>query len=64
MTRGWSAKVKLTRAEIAEILDALADQRDPFGKRAGDLEVRLSDLMHRGDREQAVRAHLEQRGTR
>lgn len=54
----WSAKVKLTRAEIAEILDALADLRDPFGDEPSDLEVRLSNLMHRGDREQAVREHL------
>lgn len=51
----WSATVKLTRAEIAEVLDALADMRDPFGDEPSDLEVRLSSLMHRGDREQALR---------
>lgn len=53
--RGWSAKVKLSRSEIAAILDALADERDPFGGEPTDLEVRLSDLLHRGDRQVAER---------
>ena len=49
--RGWSAKVKLSRTDIATIVDALAELRDRDGSGPDDLEVRLSDLLHRGDRE-------------
>lgn len=55
VARGWTSKVELHRDEIAEILDALADARDPYGEEGGDLELRLSNLLHRGDRQVAAK---------
>ena len=52
---GWKTKVELRRSEIAQILDALADARDSFGEEATALEDRLSDILHRGDRQVAQR---------
>jgi hypothetical protein len=53
--RGWTMKVRLHRDELAEIMDALADARDPFGDDASDLEMRLGDLLHKGDGQKAAR---------
>lgn len=52
----WTVKTKLSREDIATILDALSDQRDPFGEEAGDLEMRLQDLLHRCDKQIAERS--------
>lgn len=47
---GWKTTLKLHRNEIAEILDALAEVRDAYGEPAGELEDRLSNLLHKNDR--------------
>lgn len=40
----------LSRDDLGEILDALADMRDPEGREAGQLEDRLSQIVRDGDR--------------
>jgi hypothetical protein len=48
--KNWKVTTKLSRNEITQILNALADARDPYGDTASPLENRLSDLLHKGDR--------------
>ena len=46
-------RVPLTAKNIGELLDALADQRDPFGDDPTHLEMRLQEIKRELDRVQA-----------
>jgi hypothetical protein len=52
----WKVKTELTRREIGQILDALAEERDSTGGAPSPLEDRLSALLHDCDRRVAERS--------